>query len=920
MLNLRENMIVIDGQIKTSQIERCSLNNSGDRYNVVFKNNPCKTYFYGCNKVLWLTDPILFDPKQCLIYHNSIQLYSLAFIAIFQQRRHRYCYVEYLSGAHKCFYGEEISIVKSCLDNKQSRNVFEYLRSVAAVNPLKAEEDDISLLLKQYQKIDFLGDNCAVAPYFNPQIGIKQFTPQPLIYPFGCNASQQKAVQAAFENQISVIQGPPGTGKTQTILNIIANIIKQGKTVMVVSNNNSAIVNVVEKLERYDMGFITALLGSRENKEAFVTNQEIEKAIPDDIEQWHSTEADQPFYLKKIDNQANALTDVFGKQERLALARQELYALKVEQTHFEHEVEYNQQILMRKQLSSLQLMNLWNELQAIVEGIRYSGLFAKLINAFRDFWFNRKLRGIFVGISKKPSLEEIATFIPVIQHQFYKVKLKELVSEINSLEQSLASCDAKQMMKQLQEESMCYLRNILYHKYGKEHKRPIITLRSMGEDMVKEYPIILSTTFSSRTNFDKETLLDYVIMDEASQVSAETGALALMCARNAVIVGDSKQLPNVVTEENKLRLQAIAINYDIDERYDCAHNSFLQSICQVIPDAPQTLLREHYRCHPKIINFCNQKFYGGKLVIMTHDNGEEDVLSAKRTVPGNHSRGGMNQREIDVITEEILPTLFYPNNEIGIISPYNRQVDTLNQSLNGAIEVATVHKFQGREKDAIIMSTVDHVISKFSDDPNLLNVAISRAKKKFCLVMSGSEQPKNTNISDLLAYILYNNCAVTDSNIHSIFDLLYNQYAEARIAYLKKCKRISEYESENLTYAMLEQIIEEYSEFNHLGIVCHQPLQQLIRNVSILTKEEQLYALHPNTHVDFLLYNRLGKQPILAIETDGYRFHHAGTSQSLRDEKKNHILSTFGIPLLRLSTIGSNEKQRVVEALKNSIK
>lgn len=49
-----------------------------------------------------------------------------------------------------------------------------------------------------------------------------------------------------MENQISVIQGPPGTGKTQTILNIIANILMQGKTVQIVSNNNSATENVYE--------------------------------------------------------------------------------------------------------------------------------------------------------------------------------------------------------------------------------------------------------------------------------------------------------------------------------------------------------------------------------------------------------------------------------------------------------------------------------------------------------------------------------------------------------------------------------------------------------------------------------------------------------------------------------------------------
>src|SRR3546814_6348193 len=59
------------------------------------------------------------------------------------------------------------------------------------------------------------------------------------IYPFGVNESQLKAVENAFTSQISLIEGPPGTGKTQTILNIIANIVIRGKTVAILSNNNT---------------------------------------------------------------------------------------------------------------------------------------------------------------------------------------------------------------------------------------------------------------------------------------------------------------------------------------------------------------------------------------------------------------------------------------------------------------------------------------------------------------------------------------------------------------------------------------------------------------------------------------------------------------------------------------------------------
>jgi len=909
-------MILIDGQVKTDQIMRCAINGRGDRVNIVFNNNPHKTYSYSRIKVKWLTDPVLFNPQHCHIYHKGRRLYPLSYIAAFQQSYQQYWYVEYPNGTHASYPASEIRVVKSCLDDKQSKSTFEYLRNVAAINPLKSEDDDTPLLLHQYRTIDFIGDDRAAAPYLNPDGFHPAEYPAPfLIYPFGCNASQQKAVRAAFENQISIIQGPPGTGKTQTILNIVANIVTQGKTVMVVSNNNSAISNVVEKLERHELGFITALLGSRGNKKIFIAAQETEKIIPADIAQWHTPEADHLSYPRAIRAQSDALADVFTKQERLALARQQLNALKVEETHFRNEVTIDGPIALHKPLTSAKLMMLWQKLQERIEKDRYSGIFAKLYHAVENYLLNRRLHKVFSGISTLASPQDIAALIPVVQQQFYATKQTELADEIADLEQTLTSSDAGQMMKRLQNDSICYLRNVLYHKYGKNHKRPVFTIRSMNEAMIKEYPVVLSTTFSSRTNFRQDTVFDYVIMDEASQISAETGVLAMMCAHRAVIVGDSMQLPNVVTEEDKSRLQAIAIDADIDERYDCALNSFLQSVCRVLPNIPQTLLREHYRCHPKIINFCNQKFYGGKLVIMTRDNGEPDVIAAQRTAAGNHSRGKMNQREVEVIVREVIPSLTCPDKEIGLIAPYNGQVAALRQAVAGRFDVATVHKFQGREKDAIIMTTVDDFITDFSDDPNLLNVAISRAKKRFCLVVSGNEQPKDCNISDLLAYIEYNNGTVSESNIHSIFDLLYDSYTEARKAYLKKHKRISEYDSENLTYAMLENILHENIAYSHLGIVCHQPLRQLLRDFSLLDDGDKQYALNPATHIDFLLYNRVSKHPVLAIETDGYNYHKVGTAQSVRDNRKNRILEIYGIPLLRLSTIGSEEQKRVEEKL-----
>ena len=71
---------------------------------------------------------------------------------------------------------------------------------------------------------------------------------------------------------------------------------------------------------------------------------------------------------------------------------------------------------------------------------------------------------------------------------------------------------------------------------------------------------------------------DYVIIDEASQTDVATGFLALSSAVNAVIVGDSKQLPNVVTSEQKYKLKEIFNKYGISESYNYENHSLLDSV------------------------------------------------------------------------------------------------------------------------------------------------------------------------------------------------------------------------------------------------------------------------------------------------------------------------------------------------------
>ena len=301
---------------------------------------------------------------------------------------------------------------------------------------------------------------------------------------------------------------------------------------------------------------------------------------------------------------------------------------------------------------------------------------------------------------------------------------------------------------------------------------------------------------------------------------------------------------------------------------------------------------------------------------MTNDNNEEDVLKAYITSVSNHARGHYNHRQIDEIQQNIIPEL--DSNDIGIISPYKAQTSELIKRLKSNIDISHVHKFQGREKDDIIISTVDNEITDFTDNPNMLNVVVSRAKNRLRIVISDNEKNEKTNIGDLIKYIEYNNLEIKKSDIFSVFDMLYKDLENVRKSYLSKHKKISAYDSENLMYSVIEDVLMA-DEFSKLNVVVHQPLNSIIHDPHKLTDEETAYAMNSWTHVDFLIYNYIDKSPVLAIEVDGYKYHKSDTAQHDRDELKNVILEKYEIPFIRFSTNGSMEKQKLQDKLNELI-
>jgi len=233
--------------------------------------------------------------------------------------------------------------------------------------------------------------------------------------------------------------------------------------------------------------------------------------------------------------------------------------------------------------------------------------------------------------------------------------------------------------------------------------------------------------------------------------------------------------------------------------------------------------------------------------------------------------------------------------------------------------VDTVHKYQGRERDVVILTTVVNEMNEFVDQPNLVNVAVSRAVDKLIVVIADNEKNENSNIGNLVRYIEYNNFEIINSNIYSVFDLLYHSYSEHLFERLKNRKNVSEYESENLINAVIEKVLSQ-PEFNNLDHVMHQPLKMLIRNAEQLDEAECRYAMNVLTHTDFVIFNKLDKMPVLVVEVDGYAFHANNPRQLERDKMKDTILQKYNIPILRLRTNESGEEARLQNKLEQVLK
>lgn len=303
-------------------------------------------------------------------------------------------------------------------------------------------------------------------------------------------------------------------------------------------------------------------------------------------------------------------------------------------------------------------------------------------------------------------------------------------------------------------------------------------------------------------------VIDLLIVDEAGQVSPDIGAGMFAFAKRAIVVGDTFQIEPVwnigETTDRSNAVKFGLISRPDDIRYETlAMNGYTPAsgnlmtmagrACDVrkFEDIRGLFLTEHRRCVPELIAYCNALVYAKRLLPMRPSLAAEDRLFPVFDiidVQGQDKKIG-SSRQNHLEAQSIVDWLQKHRHEIenhyrdretgksqpiwktvGIITPFATQANLIERLIRKSIPdlmqkekkltVGTVHALQGAEREIVLFSpTYGEGYSGgmfFDRSPNMLNVAVSRAKDSFLIIGSRSifDQNNESKPSGLLAKYL----------------------------------------------------------------------------------------------------------------------------------------------------------------------
>lgn len=612
-------------------------------------------------------------------------------------------------------------------------------------------------------------------------------TPTPDSHPslLPSTLAQDRAVHAAMKNVLTVVTGPPGTGKSQMIVNAVAAAVVRGESVLLASKNNHAVDVVIERLRKISPAATVARAGSASRQEELAkTVREAANAmrrsngVREPSEKWLESKKRVEEVHRLLRNRIQAERELDEARRALDSALPELPAgapLDVDCDALSAAVADAARalgrfgdrlgIFRRRRRHAERLARAREALDrvsALTGGIAtenclssVAGRPTRTAQPRRDFRSVEDLAGRLrdvsaVGRAAKAAASRLAE-LP-LPHQL-EDRLRDLADDRVAAGRAVFDAHWKRIVRERSVDAADKLAAALdaSQKSGARRARALVA------ESLPAIPIWGVTNLSARTNLPlRQGLFDLIVVDEASQCDIASALPLLVRGKRALIIGDRRQLVHIcslgrareriIGERCGLTADQLAeFSYRDRSCFDLAAGRAGRS---------SIFLDRHFRSHPAISGFANERFYDRRMQLCAEARPPEG-LSAIQWIrhpgdsrPGPRGRSRMNPQEAAAVESEVardLPFLDEIGLSVGVVTPYRAQVDKIAGLLSkrgvgpDRVNVATAHGFQGDERDVIYFSPVvgpsmTERQTAFAADPNLVNVALTRARRRLVIV------------------------------------------------------------------------------------------------------------------------------------------------------------------------------------------
>ncbi|RJX21860.1 MAG: hypothetical protein C4570_02010 [Ammonifex sp.] len=578
---------------------------------------------------------------------------------------------------------------------------------------------------------------------------------------------QAEALVRSLSQEVTFIWGPPGTGKTKTVAAIMDSFIGAGKVVLLTAHTNAAVDEALLKLadvlsdrNLLEDGKIVRC-GTPSRPDADLKKMTLDEIVARKAEPLIRAKIALEKKVKDLEEQLAIITEVIEINETLSKTREEEAALNkalAEKesllSEYKHQLGIIEENLMqlREQLKKAQKAGFLTRVFTGLHPDRIEQQIAKNEEEQRALLARETAMK-----SELDRLQEQKTFL---QKSFKEltVKREQLSRRAGLRDDADAHAKLQKLQIQLQ-----------------ELKREISAIQTEINNLPREIIencLVLGATLS-KLHLDPALYnrkYTAMVLDEASMALLPAVFLAAgLITERFVVTGDFRQLPPI----------AVAEGSGVVERWlkrDLFEQAGIVASCDSgSADDRLVKLTQQHRMHPTIVEIVNAKMYGGEL-----ETGQQTVTAAAEIAakepfagfpvvlcdtseinpwstrpPGSWSRFNVYQAVLCCrLAQQAVSAGI---GSVGIITPYTAQARLIAKLLKDVgltekVRAATVHRFQGGEKDLIIFDAVDGppfrrpgkpLCGSFpekgqaaSEASKLINVAVTRAKGKLVLVVN----------------------------------------------------------------------------------------------------------------------------------------------------------------------------------------